>query len=557
VSNRSTLVTGVSGETGQGIIKGLSRLDPCPTIVGADYSDDNAGFQMCDITRTVPGIYDARSVETLAKLIAEYEVDVVFLGIDGEVEIVAPRRAELERLGCRVAVSDTELVDACADKLKTPAMLAALGLDAPRTLSCEADIEEVLEALGLPIVIKPRRGNGSHGVYVCRDEAQLREAWSRLDPPSCAQEYIHGPEYTCSLLFDRWGGLRDFLIMERELQAGRTMRSRVVRHSGIEAFIEGFGGVCGALGSINLQLRVTEGGRVLVFEINPRFSGSTSMRVAAGYNEPARLFEHLADGKPIVPDPVQECSIYRYYTEFVDWHRPSVVPIPDYQAVVWDCGDTLLTLQPSRETLCMRALERMGITMERAVVANAYRMLDFSLKQHASALQSQEQKRQFFVDHNTRLAEALGISASASAFDGVLYETFRELRSWVAIDGSSGFLERLAQRARLFVVANWDVGLHERLHEAGLAGHFEGIYDSQMLGVEKPNPEIFKRFSARSGVDLETSVYVGNEYRADVDGSRNAGMTPVLLDWRGHYSHEIDAHYADSWDALGRILALA
>ena len=49
----------------------------------------------------------------------------------------------------------------------------------------------------------------------------------------------------------------------------------------------------GSRGSINLQCRLV-GDKVFVFEINPRFSGPTSLRAMVGYNEPDVLIrKHL------------------------------------------------------------------------------------------------------------------------------------------------------------------------------------------------------------------------------------------------------------------------
>ena len=46
-------------------------------------------------------------------------------------------------------------------------------------------------------------------------------------------------------------------------------------------------------GAINIQCRFVDG-VVKVFEINPRFSGTTSLRAMAGYNEPDILIQkHL------------------------------------------------------------------------------------------------------------------------------------------------------------------------------------------------------------------------------------------------------------------------
>ena len=49
----------------------------------------------------------------------------------------------------------------------------------------------------------------------------------------------------------------------------------------------------GCRGAVNIQCRMVES-KVYVFEINPRFSGTTSLRAMVGYNEPDILIrKHL------------------------------------------------------------------------------------------------------------------------------------------------------------------------------------------------------------------------------------------------------------------------
>jgi len=549
---RTVVVTGVSGETGLGILNGLRQLDPCPRIVGVDYSADSAGFQNSDVSVQVPGIFEPDYLESLKAIVREYKADALFLGIDGEIEIVAPVRPEFEAMGCYVSVSETPLVAACSDKLATARFLEASGLDFPKTVVVKGDVDDALKAFGVPVIVKPRRGNGSKDVELVRTAERLIEMWPDLDKSFCLQEYIDGPEYTVSVLFDRTSGVRDYLIMKRELVGGRTMQSHVESHNGISAFVKAFGAVVSnALGAINLQLRVAEDGRVLVFEVNPRFSGSTGMRIAAGYNEPARLFQHLVEGTAIAPVNVRPCSIYRHFTELVVHPFEGAEPIQDLEAIVWDCGDTLLRLSPQRESICLDALHQMGLFFELGDVEIAYRIVDFAVKQKSSELNSKADRRAFIRSYNALIARALGITSHEEEFDETMVGLFRERRSWQPVDGAAEFLRKASERAPLYVVANWDNGLNDLLANVGLRDYFQGVFDSQTLGVEKPNPGVFRGFEAATGVDLSRTAYVGNEYNADVNGSRGVGMTPVLLDWMSFYSPQVDCRYASNWKGLG------
>jgi HAD superfamily hydrolase (TIGR01549 family) len=97
-------------------------------------------------------------------------------------------------------------------------------------------------------------------------------------------------------------------------------------------------------------------------------------------------------------------------------------------------------------------------------------------------------------------------------------------------------LERLRRRAsRMVVVSNANGRLHAMMERLGLARFFDVILDSQLEGVEKPDPRLFEIALERSGARAQTTLHVGDFYWIDVRGARAAGVQPVLLDAAGLY----------------------
>lgn len=70
----------------------------------------------------------------------------------------------------------------------------------------------------------------------------------------------------------------------------------------------------------------------------------------------------------------------------------------------------------------------------------------------------------------------------------------------------------------------------EYLEETGLNVHLDFWVYSGLLGVWKPNPEIFYYALGMAGSTPETTIYVGDNYYADVVGAQNAKIQPVLID---------------------------
>lgn len=58
------------------------------------------------------------------------------------------------------------------------------------------------------------------------------------------------------------------------------------------------------------------------------------------------------------------------------------------------------------------------------------------------------------------------------------------------------------------------------------------------VGVQKPNPEPFEVFAKKIGLAPQEMMYVGDHPINDVEGSRNAGYTPVWVKTIKHWSFE-------------------
>jgi len=85
-------------------------------------------------------------------------------------------------------------------------------------------------------------------------------------------------------------------------------------------------------------------------------------------------------------------------------------------------------------------------------------------------------------------------------------------------------LERLSRRYRLAVVSNFTGNLDRVLAELGLLSLFSAVIDSTVVGVTKPNREIFTIAVTRTGIPAERSWMVGDNFAADVIPAAALGM---------------------------------
>lgn len=113
-----------------------------------------------------------------------------------------------------------------------------------------------------------------------------------------------------------------------------------------------------------------------------------------------------------------------------------------------------------------------------------------------------------------------------------LLRMHREHPLWAGMQaGTPEALDALAAAGyRLAVVSNSDGRAEEALIAAGIRDRFELVIDSQLVGVEKPDPRIFALALEQLGLTPEEALYVGDIYEVDVVGARRAGMDVILLD---------------------------
>jgi carbamoyl-phosphate synthase large subunit len=173
--------------------------------------------------------------------------------------------------------------------------------------------------MGYPVIVKPAVSTGgSRGVRIVTTREEMGQLAAELGDAIqhyILQEYVGtgDTEFTVGVLTDRQGGLIDSLVIQRKL-AGLSLLENVthdgrnyaistgysqgfiVDNSRIQELCERVALKLGSNGPLNIQLR-TDGERVVVFEVHPRFSGTTPIRSDAGFNEPDVLLRNYLNGE--------------------------------------------------------------------------------------------------------------------------------------------------------------------------------------------------------------------------------------------------------------------
>jgi putative hydrolase of the HAD superfamily len=88
----------------------------------------------------------------------------------------------------------------------------------------------------------------------------------------------------------------------------------------------------------------------------------------------------------------------------------------------------------------------------------------------------------------------------------------------------------------LGIVSNRSEPYHDTVEEMHLGDHFSFVLAAGEVGSWKPDPKIFHHAARLAKSKPEETVYIGDNYFADIIGARRAGLHPVLYDRRGLFS---------------------
>ena len=103
---------------------------------------------------------------------------------------------------------------------------------------------------------------------------------------------------------------------------------------------------------------------------------------------------------------------------------------------------------------------------------------------------------------------------------------------WTVLEPQAEAALTLTRRAGLAaaVISNSNGTIAAILDTLGLGRHLDFVIDSSRVGVEKPDPRIFRIALERARLRPEQAAYIGDLYSIDVLGARAAGLRAVLMD---------------------------
>ncbi len=318
MTKKNILVTGTGGQSvGAGILHSLLRSNKSVAarwnVIAADACNFAWGLYKVPKSIILPFANDPQYISVLKKIISKYNIAAIVPGTQVEIEVFSNN---LKEIGIPIIMNKKELVPLMMDKLKLQNRLLEFGVDFIETKPI-VRWKEIVQKYGFPIVVKPRKDSGgSKGVCLVFDRKEIEQILRHAQKNSlCIQPYLGSAdeEYTVGILRDKDGELIDSIVMKRKLMGLSLLNSRkknrqvysistgysqgfIIKHKLIQDFCEEVAFKFDSRGPLNIQLRLHKG-KPFIFELHPRYSGTTPIRADVGFNEVDILLRNFLFGE--------------------------------------------------------------------------------------------------------------------------------------------------------------------------------------------------------------------------------------------------------------------
>ena len=207
------------------------------------------------------------------------------------------------------------------------------------------------------------------------------------------------------------------------------------------------------------------------------------------------------------------------------------------KAVLLDWFTTLSRFEPSREKLYCTAFAELGVSVPedkaaRGVLLGDEYLYTENMKTPLAKLPV-EVRDEMYLCFPKMIAEQAKIEVAPDIHKAVrdrIRKTFA-VATYVLYDDVIPAVKSLNEQGYILgLVTNLREDINVHCRRLGLEPYLKFALTSEMVGFPKPDPHIFQAALTKAGIEASEAVFVGDQYRIDVVGARNAGIQPILID---------------------------
>ena len=207
------------------------------------------------------------------------------------------------------------------------------------------------------------------------------------------------------------------------------------------------------------------------------------------------------------------------------------------KSIFFDLDHTLWDFEKNSELSFKKIFKKYGITIKFNKFIKAYVPINFRYwKLYRNGEITKE-----YLRHN-RLKEVFDVfnyEIDKLTIDKIAEDYINFLpENNKLMEGALEILDYLKSKYRLFIITNGFRDVQDKkLNNSSIKHYFEAIYDSESVGVKKPDSKIFMHALTDSGSKAEESLMVGDNYEADIMGAQKLNIKAIHFVAHGEEIH--------------------
>jgi len=273
-------------------------------------------FSYADKSTVTPLIYDKNYIPYLLNYCKKNRIHAIISLFDIDLPVLSENKQLFNDIGVRVVVSDKSVIDICNDKLETYKFLVRNGFNAPKTYISLRDALNSIKIgeIKYPVIVKPRWGMGSIGVYEAENEEELLvlykkalsniknsyliyESKNKIDESVIIQEKLAGQEYGLDVINDLNANYQNTIVkVKYSMRSGETDCAETVDNPLLKKLGASISNKLRHIGNLDVDVFICKH-TPYILEMNARFGGGYPFSHMAGVNLPRAIVHWLKGEK--------------------------------------------------------------------------------------------------------------------------------------------------------------------------------------------------------------------------------------------------------------------
>lgn len=271
-------------------------------------------LEVADKAVITPLIYDDSYIQFILKYCLTNNISVILSLFDIDLPVLSKSKDVFKNNGIELLVSDFEVTQICNDKWRTYKFLVNNEILTPKTFLSKQNCLESIACgqTNFPLVIKPRWGMGSIGIYVADNKSELEvlfkktkkeilnsylkyESTATINESIIIQEMVNGVEYGLDIINNLNKNYITTLVKRKTaMRAGETDSAITENHPILRKTGEKISKHLGHILNLDVDCFIDKVNKPYVLEMNCRFGGHYPFSHLAGANLPLAIVKWIS-----------------------------------------------------------------------------------------------------------------------------------------------------------------------------------------------------------------------------------------------------------------------